>query len=92
MKKLLAIAPLCLLAACVESQPPAEPPATMPVTCPADEFKGLVGQSESVLRNMMLPAGTRVIGPRDPVTMDFRPDRMNFEIGVDGRIAKIGCY
>ncbi|HHY02896.1 MAG TPA: hypothetical protein GX686_08535, partial [Paracoccus sp.] len=25
-------------------------------------------------------------------TMDFRPDRMNIEIGTDGRIAKIGCY
>ena len=41
---------------------------------------------------MLLPAGSRVIGPSDPVTMDFRPERLNVEVGADGRIAKVGCY
>jgi len=41
---------------------------------------------------MTLPAGTRVIGPLDPVTMDYRANRLNFEIGQDGKIAKIACY
>ncbi|WP_347268037.1 I78 family peptidase inhibitor [Paracoccus sp. (in: a-proteobacteria)] len=91
MKKILALAPVLALAACVEAQPP-EQPAVMPPTCGAEQYQGLVGQSQSVLRDMMLPAGTRVIGPRDPVTMDFRQDRLNFEIGADGRIARVGCF
>ena len=60
--------------------------------CKASTLQGLVGQPKAVLQTMLLPAGTRVIGPGDAVTMDFRPDRMNVEIGTDGRIAKIGCY
>ena len=60
--------------------------------CRASGFQGLVGQPQSVLRTMMLPAGSRVIGPGDAVTADFRPDRLNIETGTDGRIAKVGCY
>jgi len=41
---------------------------------------------------MTFPAGTRVINPGDAVTMDFRADRLNIEVGVNGRIDKIGCY
>lgn len=92
MKKLIFLAPLVLLAACVEDQPVAPVPPPKAETCAAEKFSGLVGQSRGVLDKMTLPPGTRVIGPRDPVTMDFRPDRMNFEIGETGRITKIGCY
>ena len=45
-----------------------------------------------MLASMMLPAGTRVIGPGDAVTMDFRHDRLNLEIGESGRIERIACY
>ena len=51
-----------------------------------------MGQPASVLQTMMLRAGTRVINPGDAVTMDFRADRMNIEIGTNGRIEKIACY
>lgn len=89
--RILAILPLLALAACVEpvATPPAEPDTDL---CKASALQGLVGQSQTVLKSMLLPAGTRVIGPGDAVTMDFRPDRMNVEIGEDGRIAKIACY
>lgn len=33
----------------------------------------------------------RTIKPGDAVTMDFRPDRLNIEIGEDGRIKRIRC-
>lgn len=87
----LALLSLLALAACVE---PAAPPAPEPDPdlCNAAPLQGLVGQPASVLRTMLLPAGTRVISPGDAVTMDFRPDRMNIETGTDGRIAKIACY
>lgn len=55
-------------------------------------MQGLVGQPKSVLATMMLPAGSRVIGPNDAVTMDLRLDRLNVEIGADDRIAKVSCF
>ena len=33
----------------------------------------------------------RAINPGDAVTMDFRPDRLNIEIGEDGRIKRLRC-
>lgn len=87
----LALLPLLALAACVEPTPPAEPEPA-PDLCNAASMQGLVGQPASVLQDMMLRAGTRVINPGDAVTMDFRADRMNVEIGANGRIEKIACY
>lgn len=84
-----ALIPLLALAACVQPPAPAEPDTDQ---CKASEMQGLVGQPSTVLRDMMLRAGTRVINPGDPVTMDFRPDRMNIEIGATGRIEKVACY
>lgn len=86
----LAILPLLVLAACDQPAPPA--PAPDRDLCKASGFQGLVGQPETVVKTMMLPAGSRLIGPGDAVTMDFRPDRLNIEIGTDRRIARIGCY
>lgn len=33
----------------------------------------------------------RVIHPGDAVTMDYRADRLNVELGTDGRIARLRC-
>jgi hypothetical protein len=33
----------------------------------------------------------RYVGPNDATTRDFRPDRLNAVLGVDGRIKKFGC-
>jgi hypothetical protein len=33
----------------------------------------------------------RVIRPSDAVTMDFRADRLNIEIGANGRIERLHC-
>ena len=89
--RILAVLPLLALAACV--QPEANSVTKPdPDLCKASGMTGLIGQPKTVLKSMMLPAGSRVIGPNDPVTMDFRPDRLNVEIGADDRIAKIACY
>lgn len=93
MTRLLLVVPMLALAACA----PVPPPAPLPEepdsdACKASTYQGLVGQSQTVLAPMMLPAGTRVIGPNDAVTMDFRPDRLNVEIGESGRIERIACY
>ncbi|SIR06128.1 I78 family peptidase inhibitor [Paracoccus thiocyanatus] len=86
------LAPLWLLGACAQAPAPAPTVGAGAETCPAASFRGLTGQPRGVLDRMTLPAGTRIIGPRDAVTMDYNPGRMNFEIGEDGRIAKLGCY
>ncbi len=85
----LALAPLLMLAACVEPDPMVNPPAD---ACGAVKYEGLIGQPAKVLDNMTFPTGTRIIQPNAPVTMDFRPDRLNIEISNNGRIDKISCY
>lgn len=91
MTRLMLTVPLLVLAGCVAPPPPA---ATEPDldACKASSYQGLVGQPRSVLRTMLLPAGSRVIGPGDAITMDFNVERLNVEIGTDDRISKIACY
>lgn len=36
-------------------------------------------------------ATIRVFGPNDAVTMDYRPDRLNVELGEDRTIVRIFC-
>lgn len=93
MNRLLLLSPVLALAACVELQTP-PPPAVEPDpdACKASSYQGLVGQPRSVLATMMLPAGTRVIGAGDPVTADFRAERLNVEIDTSERIGRIACY
>ncbi|MBV0890750.1 hypothetical protein KTN05_02660 [Paracoccus sp. Z118] len=82
--------PLLALTACVEPVPVVDEPDTD--ACKASSYQGLVGQPRTVLDTMLLPAGTRIIGPGDAVTMDYRIERLNVEIGTDSRIAKVACY
>ena len=91
MTRFLAVLPMLGLVGCVPTQPPAKPDPVAAV-CKAPQFAGLVGQRKAVLDPLHLPAGTRVIGPKQAVTQDFRPDRLNFEIDSSGLIAKIACY
>ena len=88
--KIIALLPLLAVVACVEQPVPAAEPDMD--ACKASAYQGLVGQPKSVLATMMLPAGSRVVGPTDPITMDFRTERLNVEIGKDDRIAKVACY
>lgn len=95
------IAPLAL-AACAEMKKGAEDvkdkvAANEPVdtaegrTCGADTRQDWVGQSVSVLNNVTLPKGARVLFPTTPATMDFRPDRLNIEVNKADKIARVFC-
>lgn len=92
MRYTILMTPLLLLG-CVEPQEPAPPPQP-PVSpgCTAASLQGLIGQPSEVAERMSLPPGSRIIGPNQPVTMDFRPDRLNIETGRTGLIEKISCY
>ena len=80
-----------LLAAC-EPVPPAVVPDEPSDQCGASGYQGLVGQPRDLLASMTFPIGTRLIGPDDAVTADFRPERLNIEYGRSGRIEKVSCY
>lgn len=84
------------LSAC-QGMPATGPDAGPPVPAPADDTCGaaphaaLVGQPETALLRQLIMGQVRVIRPGDAVTMDFRPERLNFDIGEDGRIRRIYC-
>jgi hypothetical protein len=44
-----------------------------------------------VLNDAELPAGTRVLFPTTPATMDLREDRMNVEVDKSDRITRVFC-
>lgn len=84
---LVLAAPLAL-AACI-----AEVPGAMPAEdqCGAAALQSLVGQPQSVINGMTFPDGTRIILPGMAVTMDYRPDRLNIQIGEDGLVESVHC-
>ncbi len=88
MRALLAMGCAVLLVAC-DSVPPM--PRVIETGCGAEGLQPLVGQPQSVLAAMTFAAPTRVITPGTAVTMDHRPDRLNIEVGADGRIARVYC-
>ena len=85
------------LAGCI---PPANPPETAPPAeanqCGASKVMKHLNAlpTEDVLAAIRSGSGAasiRVIHPGDAVTMDYRPDRLNVEIGADGRIKSLRC-
>lgn len=86
MKFLLAA---LLLAACVPEEPEVVEQSD---ACKSASYQGLIGQPRAALEQMQLPAGTRIIAVGDPVTRDYRVERLNFELDAAGRVAKISCY
>lgn len=82
------LAALTLLAACQPVPKPADPTDQ----CGAAGFQGLMGQPRAALDQLTLPTGTRVVGPDDMVTADYRTNRLNIEYDRKGVIHKIGCY
>lgn len=96
MKKLFLIAPLVFLAACEMPQSPAAPsgpivPPAAEDTCNAAQYTALIGQDATALERVLLLGQVRVIRPGDAVTMDFRPERINFNVAADNRITTITC-
>lgn len=95
MRQYLAVIPFLALIACdgpIAALPPgpAIPPATQD-TCNANQYAHLIGQDATALERILLMGQVRVIRPGDAVTMDFRPERINFMIEPDNRIASISC-
>ncbi|ETD86287.1 I78 family peptidase inhibitor [Rhodobacter capsulatus] len=70
------------------------PPATAPSgpdSCGAAGLKDLIGQPKSALDGRDLAAGTRVLHPGQPVTMEYSATRLNILIDRKGRISSLNC-
>jgi hypothetical protein len=59
--------------------------------CHASQFQTLVGTEGNAIDHASLPAGSRVICYRCNVTLDLRRERLNVEIGADGKVARVYC-
>lgn len=75
------------------TRPSPEPAAD---ECGADklgEYLNLLPTSEAMakIREKVGHNRIRTINPGDSVTMDLRPDRLNIEVGKDGRIKLFRC-
>lgn len=103
-RALLLTGPLALLAGCAGSAGPCNPsasPAFSPPP-PADDqcgaaplarYAGAVA-TDGVRATIAAAAGerrVRYIAPGDAVTHDYRIDRLNVELGEDGRIVRLRC-
>lgn len=59
--------------------------------CGASALSDWVGRPVSALIGADFGRPTRIIQPGEAVTMDFSPERINFDIDANGRIARVWC-
>jgi hypothetical protein len=73
-----------------EAQPAAAPEANGEDLCKAAEYASLIGANAAAVT---LPADLphRIYKLGDPVTMDYRPDRLNIVTDADGVITEVKC-
>lgn len=91
---LIPLTALAVLVGCadLENPPPAaQLPAPSEDTCNANSYADLIGQDATALERVMILGQVRVIRPGMAVTMDYRPERINFNITQDGLIGSIAC-
>lgn len=96
----LAIAALALASGCSTSTPqaPASPaaPAVEAGRCSSEAAQFAVGQqaSQALLEQAKVRSGSlmaRILGPHDPVTMDYRSERLNLNADDSGKIVRANC-
>lgn len=60
-------------------------------TCNASQYAALIGEDATTLERVLLLGQVRVIRQNQADTMDFRPERINFNVGSDNRIRSTSC-
>ncbi|KIC38613.1 hypothetical protein RA27_19500 [Ruegeria sp. ANG-R] len=87
---------LILLTACSETPPPQEAGLAAeeaPVDlafCKGEPFADTIGQPVSTIQ-AQLPERSRVLGPDDIATQDYRIDRLNVYVNGAGTIQRLTC-
>jgi hypothetical protein len=67
------------------------PAARAPDSCHSEMFAGYEGRSGAALEGIVFSQPVRIIGPGDPVTEDYSPLRINFDLDATGTIVRIWC-
>ncbi len=62
-----------------------------PDTCQMSQYSHLVGTVGADIDRTELPPGARVICHDCVVTMDYRADRLNIDLGADGKVTRLHC-
>lgn len=62
-----------------------------PDSCQMAEHRHLIGQPVDTLEDGALPDGARVICHDCDVTLDYRPARLNIELGPNRNIQNLRC-
>ena len=62
-----------------------------PDTCQMNAHQSLVGADGDEIDRATLPPLTRVICHDCAVTMDYRAERLNIELGPDGKVVRLRC-
>lgn len=95
MKKLIA---LLAVAACTTTAPAPKPqpigdrlPAGMSDSCGAKRYHTLLDQDATALERILILGQVRVVRPGTILTQDYKPERLNFHVGENGRVTKISC-
>ncbi len=106
IRKLATLAAVLTLSACASAPPPAPPPPqpvteapTVPLpppppedSCKAADFQYLVGRNKSEIPVPTDPSKRRVACTTCPVTMDYRPDRLNIYFDAEtGTVKEVKC-
>ncbi|WP_225774417.1 I78 family peptidase inhibitor [Pseudomonas sp. Marseille-Q5115] len=96
----LAIAALALAGGCSTSTPLAPASTAAPTVeagrCSSEAAQFAVGQqaSQALLEQAKVRSGSlmaRILGPHDPVTMDYRSERLNLNADDSGKIVRANC-
>ena len=94
MRHIFSILPVLILGfagACTSLPERPELPRLSMETCGADRYQHLVGQPATVLERTLIMQHLRIVGPDEAVTMDLRPDRLNFWLDKGRRIERVDC-
>ena len=62
-----------------------------PDTCQMAAHQSLVGMLGAEIDRAALPESARVICHDCSVTMDYRADRLNIDLGADGKVTGLHC-
>ncbi|MBC2836275.1 I78 family peptidase inhibitor [Paragemmobacter straminiformis] len=62
-----------------------------PNQCGAYDLQYLVGSPDTVLQTMRFNKPVRIIKPGMAVTMDYNPDRINFDLDRYNMISRVTC-
>jgi len=80
---------LFALVGCADTGP--DLPSPEADSCNVRQYADLISQDATALEKVLIMRQVRVIRPGTAVTLDYRPERVNFHIDADERIARIAC-